>query len=68
MRTPNEYSADFDVWMQRLDRHLEAVIGLGHMDLPDRDYMAMFESEARPVHVAESILDSMYSLSSPGLF
>jgi|SaaInlStandDraft_2_1057019.scaffolds.fasta_scaffold216202_2 hypothetical protein len=68
MNSPNDYSPEFDMWMQRLDRHLEAVIGLSHMDLPDRDYMSMFESEAKPDCVAESILDSMYSLSSPGLF
>ncbi len=54
---PNDYSSEFDVWMQKVDNCLVNTCGLGHQDLPDKQYMCMFEDQYTPNDAAAEVLE-----------
>jgi hypothetical protein len=48
----------FQEWLQEVDGHLEATIGLGHRDLPDQTWRDWFEDQVDPAEAAEYALDN----------
>ena len=48
----------FEEWMREIDSCLEALCGLGHMDLPDYMYRDAFDDSLDPAEVAQDVMDN----------
>ena len=48
----------FAQWLDRVDRYLNGVCGLGVLDLADQNYRYSFEDGLSAIEVAESVLES----------
>lgn len=46
----------FDEWLKRVDRFVTRNFGIGLDDLPDVDYMDMYENRVRPIYAANKAL------------
>lgn len=46
----------FDEWFARVDRCVQKACGLGVDDLPDVDFMKMYEDRLRPIRAANRVL------------
>lgn len=51
----------FETWMAKVDRILSTNLGIGYLDLPDVDYMSMYEDGAPPKEAAITALEEVTS-------
>lgn len=50
---------DFDTWMMMVDSYIQKKLGISSEDLPDQDYMGMYEDGMKPKEAAIEVLQIM---------
>lgn len=59
MTNLNTENKKFDTWMEKVDNHLVKRCGMTSMDLPDCEYMDMFESGYTPREASDVVLEEL---------